>query len=192
MARAVWAERLGGLVELGCPEPTWACVAGLAGSTLSSGDRVRTGMPSIDSLSGLAVAAAQARDLTGRDDFASNDFDGGFRALAGALAAGSADDPLATMRLQGPGRFTLVGTTTAAATSVSSTFGTIDLVVDPVTVDVVVAVPSGVEVRSELGSTLRRELLADGWTAPDDPALDPADGLPGGGVLAALRTIWRQ
>lgn len=192
---AVWSDRAVQLAER-CALPAdaapgWRCLAEQAGTDLQAGDRVRVASPDVDSAYGLVVAASQAAGLLGRTDFVSNDFDvDGFRSLAGRLAGGQAADPLGAMRVQGPGQVTAAGTTVARASNLASNFGTIrPTTPDPaVRTDVVLVVPVGTEVPEDQRAALAGALRAAGWDLPSD---EPA-GLPSGGVLAAIRTLWSQ
>lgn len=191
---AVWSDRAEQVAaRCGLPPDavTWRCLAEQTGSTLEEGDRVRVAIPDVDTGVGLEVAASQAAGLLGRTDFASNDFDAGdFRARADLLAAGQAPDPVRAMRAQGPGRVTAAGGVAAGATNLSSTFGSIrPSVPEPaVRADVVLVVPAGSDTPDETRRALVEALLAAGW----DPPADGPDGLPAGGVLAAVRTLWSQ
>lgn len=192
---AVWADRAAQLAER-CGEPLeaapgWRCLAEQSGSALQAGDRVRVAGPDVDSAAGLVVAASQAAGLLGATDFASNDFDqGDFRSLATALAGGQTAEPLRSMRSQGPGQVTAAGTIAARATNLSSTFGTIrpGTLQPAARADVVLVVPVGTDVSGDVRAALAGALLEAGW---DRPADGPS-GLPSGGVLAAIRTLWSQ
>ena len=192
---AVWADRAAQLAER-CGQPAdaapgWRCLAEQSGSALEAGDRVRVAGPDVDSATGLVVAAAQAAGLLARTDFASNDFDqGDFRSLASALARGQSADPLRAMRSQGPGQVTAAGTVVAGATNLSSTFGTIfpTRPQPEVRADVVLVVPVGTDLSGDVRAALADALRSAGWDAP----ADGPSGLPPGGVLAAIRTLWSQ
>lgn len=191
----VWADRAAQLAER-CGQPAdavpgWRCLAEQSGSALQAGDRVRVAGPDVDSAAGLVVAASQAAGLLDRTDFASNDFDqGDFRSLASALARGQSADPLRAMRSQGPGQVTAAGTVVADATNLSSTFGTIRPAAPQPSVraDIVLVVPAGTDVTAGDRRALTEALRSAGW---DAPAAGPS-GLPSGGVLAAIRTLWSQ
>ena len=191
---ALWADRAPQLAArcglAADAAPGWRCLAEQAGTALDGGDRVSAGMPDVDTATGLAVAGAQAVDLLGRTDFGSNDFDGTFRSLADRLAGGQLGDPLQVMRSRGPGQVTAAGTVVAEAANLASSFGSIrPTVAEPaVRADVVLVVPAGAEVSDADRTSLAEALLAAGW---DPPSSDP-DGLPSGGVLAAIRTLWTQ
>ena len=183
---AIWADRAEALGE-GCGRPVdWRCIAGQA-----AGTQVHPGGEPVDSATGLAVAAAQAGALLGRPDYAANDFDPEFTSLAARLAAGQTRDPLATMRLRGPGQLTAVGTVGARTASLSSTFGEIVVLRDrpAARADVVALVPAGTELDGDVRRDLTEAFRAAGW---DPPAGGP-DGLPtDGSVLAAVRTQWTE
>lgn len=188
---AVWDDRADQLTTI-CGRPVdWTCLAEEDGTTLADGDRVRTGASPVDSAIGLSVAAAQAADLLDTTDYAFNDFTGSFNSLASRLASGQRDDPVGTMRTQGPGRLTAVGTVGADATDLATNFGTIRPVADiepPVRVDVVALTRAGGSLDDGTRRVLEDALLEDGWSAP----ADGPTGLPGGSVLAALRTFWNE
>lgn len=188
---SVWSARGEQLTAL-CGRPVdWTCLAEQDGATLADGDRVRTGSPPIDSATGLSVAAAQAANLLGRSDFATNDFTGTFNSLASRLAAGQRADPITTMRTQGPGRLTAVGAVAADTLDLTTNFGTISPTngVEPaVRVDVVAVVRSGNSLADSKRAALQIALSDAGWDLPSDTP----DGLPAGGVLAALRTFWNE
>lgn len=192
---AIWADRAAQLAER-CGQPAdavpgWRCLAEQSGTTLPAGDRVQVASHDIDSATGLVVAASQAAGLLGRTDFASNDFDvAGFRSLASGLSLGQGSDPLRAMRAQGPGQVTAAGTVGARATTLSSSFGTIRRTTpEPaVRADVVLVVPSGTEVPDDQRTALFEALVTAGW----DPPSEGPSGLPSGGVLAAIRTLWSQ
>ncbi len=192
---AVWEDR-GAQVSERCGQPAdvapgWRCLAEQSGTALQAGDRVQVASPDVDTALGLAVAASQAAGLLGTPDFASNDFEvDDFRPLAASLARGQASDPLRAMRSQGPGQVTAAGTVAASARNLSSSFGSIrPTTPEPaVRADVVLVVPAGTDVPAEQRSALAEAFLAAGW----DPPSDGLDGLPSGGVLAAIRTLWAE
>jgi hypothetical protein len=187
---AAWTDQAD---ELGvrCERPVdWRCLADEHGRTVLR-SRVRVGLPSIDSATGLVVAAAQAGALLGRSDFATNDFDPQFLQRADALAGGQDPSPLRTMRTRGPGQFTAVGVVAADARDVGTQFGTIAVFEDReplVRADLVALVPAGAELDDGWRDTLRSALTGAGW---NPPAGGP-DGLPDGSVLAAVRTLWNE
>ncbi len=187
----VWSAR-GEQLTTTCGRPVdWACLAEQDGATLTDGDRVRSGAPPVDSATGLSVAAAQAANLLGRSDFATNDFTGTFNSLASRLASGQQDDPITTMRTQGPGRLTAAGAVAADTTNLASNFGSISPTSDAqpeVRVDVVAVVPTGTSIAGSTREALQTALSNAGWGLP----ADGPDGLPAGGVLAALRTFWNE
>lgn len=188
---AIWDDRAEQLAAACARRVDWACLAEQDGTSLAGGDRVRTGAPVIDSATGLSVAAAQAANLLGTDDYAANDFTGTFNSMASRLATGQRDDPVRAMRTQGPGRLTAAGSIEADAADLSTNFGTISPVtdVDPaVRVDVGVLVPVGTQLDDDTRRALQAALIDAGW---DEPARGPS-GLPAGGVLAALRTFWNE
>jgi len=192
---AVWADRASQL-STQCEQPAdaspgWACLADQAGTTPDDGNRVRVAGPEVDSAFGLVVAVSQAAGLLGRTDFPSNDFDdAAFQGPASRLAGGQMSDALATMRLRGPGEVTAAGTVAARATKLDNSFGVITLAAPEPTVraDVVLVVPTGTDVPEQQRAALAEALTAAGW---DPPSAEP-DGLPSGGVLAAIRTLWSQ
>ncbi len=186
---AVWEDRASQL-RATCDAVDWRCLAEKAGTPLEAGDQVRTGMPPIDSATGLVVAGAQAVSLLGTADFAANDFAGDFDSLAARLSAGQRDRPLDAMRSRGPGQLTAAGVVAADATNLDSTLGTITTLDGrplAVRVDVVILSRGG-GIDDELRAELRRRFEAAGWA---EPASGPT-GLPAGGVLAAIRTLWSQ
>jgi hypothetical protein len=188
---AIWADRAAQLTDRCGGAVDWTCLADEDGSALAGGDRVRTGAPDVDSATGLPVAAAQAAALLGTSSFAANDFTGDFNSRASRLAGGQRDDPVTTMRTQGPGRLTAAGVVGAATTTLTTNFGEIVGVDDlspAVRVDVVALVPTGSSLDGDTRRSLEHRLLDSGWDAPGTGA----DGLPAGGVLAALRTFWNE
>lgn len=188
---AIWSDRAGQLADLCGRAVDWACLADQEGVTLTNGDRVRVGAPPVDAATGLTVAAAQAAGLLETTSFAANDFTGAFNSRASRLATGQRDDPVTTMRTQGPGRLTAAGTVRADTTNLTTNFGEITRVDDltpAVRVDVVALVPAGDSLDDETRRTIQRVLVDVGWDAPGTGD----DGLPAGGVLAALRTFWTE
>lgn len=192
----IWADRGDQLAEL-CAQPAdaapgWRCLAEQSGTTLQAGDRVQVASPHVDSALGLVVAASQASGLLGTTGFASNDFDATFVSLASRLASGQASDPLREMVVQGPGRVTAAGIPRARATGLDTPrFGTTITASAPepaVRADVVLVVPSGTDVPDDQRTALADALTDAGW---DPPPTGPA-GLPSGGVLAAIRTLWSE
>ena len=187
---AAWTDQAD---ELGvqCERPVdWTCLAEEHGQTVLR-SRVRVGLPSVDSATGLTVAAAQAGALLGRSDYATNDFDPEFLQRADALAAGQDPAPLRSMRTRGPGQFTAVGVLAAEARDVGTQFGAIAVFEDReprVRADVVALVPAGSDLDDRRRESLRAALVDAGWGAP---ARGP-DGLPDGSVLAAVRTLWNE
>lgn len=103
------------------------------------------------------------------------------------LAANQIDDPLATMRSRGPGRATAAGLVAADASATSSNFGTIEVTEDDVVARVVVAQPIQGGGIADL-DPLVDALVAAGWVASD--GAETGAELPGGSVLAAVRSIW--
>ncbi|WP_436792740.1 hypothetical protein [Actinospongicola halichondriae] len=188
---AIWTSRSEQLTDACGRSVDWTCIASQDGTTLAEGDRVRSAAPPVDSATGLSVAAAQAANLLGRGDFAANDFDGTFNSLASRLAGGQQDDPITTMRTQGPGRITATGAVAADTTNLSTNFGTITPTIDidpAVRVDVVALVRSGTSLGDDARAALQTALTEAGWALPESGP----DGLPAGGVLAALRTFWNE
>ena len=186
----VWDDRAEPLAAT-CGTVGWACLASQSGTALPKGDRVQAAMPDVDTAAGLVVAASQAGALLGTGDYAANDFDPTFSAAASALAAGQRADPLRTMRARGPGAVTAVGTLRADATNLQSTFGAIVPIGDgghATRLDLVVLSGPGGGLASNEREALRDALLGAGWNEP----ADGPDGLPAGGVLAALRTLWNE
>lgn len=188
---AIWADRAAAIEPQCGGELGWHCLAEQSGETVG-GNRVRVGGPDVDTGSGLTIVASQAAGLLRTSDYAANDFDAGrFRTLVSRLAANQRDDPLATMRSRGPGELTAVGVLTADAQNLSSNFGAIVPYVDqvpPVRADIVALVPAGEELDSDVRAGLTAAFVEAGW---DEPAGGP-DGLPAGGVLAAIRTLWNE
>lgn len=188
---AVWTEHATELSTLcGQEAVDWSCIAAQAGQRVL-GSQVRPGSPPVDSGTGLVVAAAQVGALLGTADYAANDFTGELLQLADRLANKQVRDPLAAMRTKGPGEFTAVGVVGADARTVSTTFGTIVVLDDReplVRADVVALVPAGSDLADARQDTLRDAFTAGGW---GQPAGGP-DGLPTGGVLAAVRTLWNE
>lgn len=192
---AIWEDRAAQLVER-CALPAgraagWRCIAEQAGGALDAGDRVRIAGPDVDSALGLVVAASQAAAVVGRSDYASNDPEAAdLGRLAPALAGGPAGDTLRQMRAEGPGQITATGTVRARTANLASTFGTI--VAEPgqpaVRAEVVLVVPAGSSVDDSDRRALAEALLTAGWDAPSEGPT----GLPSGGVLAAIRTLWAQ
>lgn len=184
---SVWGEAA---EALGCPSPAWTCLAERVGSDLPGGNRLIVGSPPIESATGLVVAASQAADLLGSADYSANDFDldDRFRRLGPGLTERRLERPLAFMRLRGPGELTAAGTTAADARTTNSTFGPIATVEPEILVraDVVVVVPAGGGLDEDERAALADALGTVGWQAPSDGS----DGLPGGAVLAALRSLW--
>lgn len=186
----VWSDRAEQLTTT-CGGPVdWTCLAEQDGVALTNGDRVQSGAPPVDSATGLAVAAAQAADLLGTSSFAANDFTGEFNSQASRLAAGQRDDPVRTMRTQGPGRLTAAGVVSADAANLTTTFGEITTLDTgaAVRVDIVAMVPTGNRLDDDAREAVQGALLEAGW----DPPAGGDDGLPAGGVLAALRTFWNE
>ena len=157
---------------------------------MGAGDRVQIARAQVDSAVGLVIAASQAVGVVGRSDFATNDPEAqDLVRLAPALAGGSPGD-LVRMRSRGPGEITAAGTVGVSAQNRTSTLGTIAVTTpEPrVRADVVLVVPAGGGVDDDTRLALTDALLAAGW----DPPADGPDGLPSGGVLAAIRTLWAQ
>jgi hypothetical protein len=183
-AREVLLGRCGGRLD-------WRCLAEEAGTELLDGNRVRTAVPPVGSATGLVLAASQAADLLGAGAYASNDFElGDFRVLFPRIAEGQVPSPLALMRSRGPGQLTAAGVVQAGTSSTASPFGSISVSAPGVGVqaELVVVVPAGTEVASEVSGPLTEALTAAGWA----PGPSDRDRLPDGSVLAALRTLWAE
>jgi len=182
---SIWSDIA---AALPCPAPSWRC---LAETREVAGAAVRTLSPPVESATGLVVAASQAADLLGRADYSAGDFDfdPDFRLLQPAFGR-SASQPLTAMRTRGYGEATAAGTVGADARSTTSTFGSITSLAPAIAVraDVVVLVPAGGDLDDDDRAALAGALLDAGW---EPPARGP-DGLPGGSVLAALRTLWAE
>ena len=191
---AVWegrAQQLAARCELATDAALgWGCVAEQAGTELEGG-RVRVAGPDIESAAGLVVAAAQSVGFFTGTDFSLADFDTrGFRSVAAELSSRTTDSPVRKMRAEGPGQITAAGSLAVEATNLASTFGTVATSTPepPVRADVVLVVPGGTEVPEQQRVALADALQAAGW---DPPSTEPS-GLPSGGVLAAIRTLWSQ
>lgn len=186
---AVWGAPATEL-ETVCGVVDWTC---LATEARVGGNRLQVGMPDVDSATGLTVAAAQAASLLGTTDYASNDFAGAFRGQATRLSANQSRTPLTTMRTRGPGQLTAVGVVAADATNLSSNFGTIaPLTTEPsVSATVVALVRAGDSLDGSTRRALGDAFTDAGWQAGAASA-DAPDGLPAGGVLAALRELWNS
>lgn len=183
----VWEDRQAQLAP-GCGGVVdWRCVGTRVSETLAAGDRLRAAGPAIDQAAGLAVAGAQAAGLLGRSDFAANDFDAAFRSAATALAAEQRRSPLEDMRTRGPGELTVVGVAAVDAPALTSNFGTLlaEVPAPAVRMDVVVVTTAG-GLDPQLRTRLSDAFQASGW----EPGGSGDDGLPPGGVLAAIRTLW--
>lgn len=186
---AIWTSRDDELAA-SCTVVDWSCLADRSGQPLASGDRVTTGIPDIDSGVGLPLAGAQTADLLDTNDFASNDF-AAITTAASRLAGGQTADPLGAMRTQGPGRLTAVAVVQALAPNLTSNFGPITLrPSEPrVDVDLVAMTRIGADIPGSLQGSLADAFVAAGW---DTGADDNDDGLPAGGVLAAVRSLWNE
>lgn len=189
VALAIWADEAEAITGRCGTELGWRCLSEEMETT--AGPRITVGAPGVDSAPGLTIAAAQAAGLLGTSDFATNDFDTvDFRALAGRLAAGQATDALGTMRTRGPGALTAAGALRLRDQNLTSNFGTIEIVepAPPVRADVVALVPAGQGLDGDTRAALTEAFGDAGW---DEPAGGP-DGLPDGGVLAAIRSLWNE
>lgn len=192
---AVWTNRAEQLADrCGLPSgtmPGWRCMIQEAGTALAAGDRVQVAGPEIDSAAGLVVAASQSVGFFGGTDFSLADFETqGFRSGAAELSRRTTDDALRRMRAEGPGQLTATGALRVDAGNLSSNLGTIvaSQAEPEVRADVVLVVPPGTDVPEDERAALTDALLAAGW----DPPADGPAGLPSGGVLAAIRTLWTQ
>lgn len=183
VVRVAWADVAARLpAACGATALDWRCVAQQAAARA-----VRPGGPPIDSAAGLPVAAAQVASLLDRSDYATNDFDAELRSRAAALAAGQTDDPLTTMRTRGPGELGVIAVLASQVGNLSSNFGTLEAVEEPVRADLVALVATGED--HDVASGLEAALLASGW----EPPTGGPDGLPAdGSVLAAVRTLWKE
>ena len=188
---AAWTEEATELAAAcGVDAVGWGCIAEQTGQQVL-GTRVQSGAPPVESATGLVVAAGQAGALLGRSDYATNDFTPEFESAASRLAAGQVADPLTVMRTRGRGQFTAVGVVGADAQQIATTFGTIVVFDDReprVRADVVALVPAGGDIDGDRRTALRAAFTAAGWKT----AASGADGLPDGGVLAAVRALWNS
>lgn len=186
---AIWADDAQLITGRCGADLGWRCLAEEMEST--AGRRITVGAPDVDSAPGLPIAAAQVVDLFGASDFATNDFDtADFRTLAGRLGAGQTTDALGTMRTRGPGALTAAGALRLRDQNLSSNFGAIEVVEPkpPVRADVVALVPAGQGLDGDTRAALTQAFGEAGW---GEPAGGP-DGLPNGGVLAAIRRLWNE
>lgn len=188
---AIWADAQDVLLDRCRGRIDWRCLAEQAGTELPGGNRVRPAVPPVDSATGLVLAASQAADLLGTGDYASNDFEpGDFRVLFPRLAEGQVPLPFALMRSRGPGQMTAAGVVQADTSSTTSPFGAISVSAPrvPVSAELVVVVPAGTELRSDVAGGLAEALTSSGWY----PGPSERELVPGGSVLAALRTLWAE
>ena len=179
-------------------EPTWGDV------------RVTHAGP--DTVPGLAVLAAAAAGFLGTTAYATNDlgtpeFDDWFTGLerTAAANAGAGRNQVRQLLAAGPAVLSVVGALEAeAGPQVAAAADPQGAVLYPspmVTADVVLATVPGADgadaLRDALGTTEARDLLAElGWRVRGAEGLpgvgsfdelEPGDGLPGAGVLVALR-----
>lgn len=216
---AVWKDRAAVLApRCQNGSPGWKCLGEVAGEPWQpiGGDArwgpVTPGLPPASSAVGLAVRAAATAAWFGRVDLSRADLDdNGYRDWLARLERSQPPDPvvspLEAMLTRGPGVYDAVGTVEAEAGPLLARSPRPDkpdlLYPSPVaTADVVLgasAAPAG-RLLADLvsGPAGRRALAAAGWRVPGvaaargipaAPPLADGNGLPGRGVLAALRTV---
>jgi hypothetical protein len=214
VALVVWDDRTDVLTDGPCAgdigwrclgdaaERPWSELGGPAGWGV-----VKVGLTSPDTAGGLVVLGGVAAGFFGGSDYASNDFGGELSGWLGALGANpvaAGDEPVARMLTRGPGEFSAVGALEADARRAADRADVQVIYPAPVAVAELVAVPVGgdggvaddVAADDDLGDAL----AAAGWrvdgrppAAGVDEGIDITDdGLPGGAVLQALHTRWRE
>lgn len=213
----VWDDRAAALEDGGCAAGVaWRCLGDVAerpwgGQVGGEGlpGRVEVGLTDPGSALGLVVLGGAATGYFGDADYASNDFDGGFTAWLGALAANARGqvpaDVVNEMLTRGPGQFSAVGALEVDALRAAGRDDVRVIYPAPVATAELVAIPIGEAAdaaRAVAGDADLRAALADsGWRVDGEdlaPGVDErvdlpdGDGLPSGGVLAALAARWND
>lgn len=215
-----WSERLE-VLRADCEQLDWRCIGDRAGDDWDSvggaaaWGRVEPGIDDIDTDAiGLLVGGQAATAYFDDPAFASNDFDGAFRAwwsdLLDAIPASPSTRTtvLDQMLAAGPASYDVVGATEARAVPTVSGSREDDRVTisypSPVTTADVVFVPvldapHGDDLTDlPTDDDLARALLAAGWRVEGEPLPEGADAdvvlpdgnnLPRAGVLEALRRL---
>jgi hypothetical protein len=189
---AVLEAHCGGTID-------WHCLGDAIGSDWPSiggqpeWGKVKVGLPSMRTASGLLLAGNAASGYFGRSDIATNDFnaDDGFGPwFAKVKRAQQSSDPFPQFIQQFPALFSAVGTTEAEEQAGVGTRPVEVIKPDPQASAVAVVVPVNPSADGRVrnlakSSALRDELRAEGWTVDNVP---DSTGLPDPGVLTALRT----
>jgi hypothetical protein len=189
---AVLETHCGGTIDWKCLgdviDADWASIGGKP-----EWGKVRVGLPSMSTASGLLLAGNAASGYFGRSDIATNDFnaDDGFGPwFAKVKRSQQSSDPFLPFIQQFPASFSAVGTIEAKE---RAGVGTRDVKVskpDPQASAVAVVVPVNPSADGRVrnlakSSALRDELRAEGWSVDNVP---DSTGLPDPGVLTALST----
>jgi hypothetical protein len=173
----------------------WACLG--AGSGTSWAELGQPAVPGVLSVGltdperdlGLPVLAAAAAGYFGDLDFASNDFDDGFRSALGNLTDLTTGEATVRVMVTASGTYTAVGSLLAPARTESGAREIAELEpVPPISATVVAIRFNGDTAFPDL-DPVTDALIDEGWGAvdgaPPAPVLKP-------GVMAALLTLWTE
>jgi len=189
---AVLESHCGGTIDWRCLgdsiDVDWASIGGRP-----EWGKVKVGLPSMSSASGLLLAGNAASGYFGRPDIATNDFnaDDGFGPwFAKVKRSQQASDPFLPFIQQFPASFSAVGTIEAKEQAGVGTRAVKVIKPDPQGSAVAVVVPVNPKADGRVrnlakSSALRNELRAEGWSVD---AVPDTTGLPDAGVLTALST----
>lgn len=173
----------------------WECLGAASGTPWAelggapAWGPLTVGLTDPDSATGLAVLASAAAGFFGNLDFASNDFDDGFRNWLANLVGDRAESAPVRVMVTATGSYSATGSVIAQAEAEAGARAITLLEPEPAVTATVVAV------RFEDGSKfpdltgLTEALVDSGWTAltGDTPAPTFKPG-----VMAALYTLWTE
>lgn len=192
---AALPQRAGAIDALCAGQRLWACLGAASGTSWAElGQPAVRGVLSVGLTDperdlGLPVLAAAAAGYFGDLDFASNDFDDGFRSSLGNMTELTNGDATVRVMVTASGTYTAIGALLAPARTEAGARPIEVLEPDPAVAATVVAIRfEGDTAFPDLGP-VTDALLDEGWEAVDR---DPPPAALKPGVMAALLTLWTE